>query len=291
MDCSGRCPLGSDEGCAIVVTVEGVLDVEWLRHLAATNPPAPPTSPPDGFSIAAWNPDGTFHRMFHGLLVYESPSERRYFVPRGSRVWNWTHGGWSAWRTTHGAFKRFLHDRWWNETLMADASAGRYYDVASPPWFGPARLGYVDLFLDVQKRRGRLRVVDQREWDAFLLDHTVDQAVQAHVRDAAVEASHYGAVAWRNAWDRMEGECRGWVRTLVVETLRETDVKPSSRPLDPERLTHLLDAVGSKTGRRLAEATFGKTPSERLPRSVYEHLTGQGSRAPWGGRPRPRRSP
>jgi len=277
-----------------MVTVGRVLDTDWLAQLAARPVPTPPTPSADGFAIAAWSPDGEFHRLFHGVLVYESPTERRYFVPHGSRVWNFSHGGWSAWRTRHPSFKRFLIDRWWNETLMGDPTAGRYYDVASPPWFGPMGVGYVDLYLDIQKRRGRLRVVDQREWEAFLLEHPVDDRIHAAVAGAIQEASRYGATAWRNAWDRMEGECRRWVKALVVDAMRGAGAKPSPRVLASDILGQVLDQVAASTGRRLPTTAFGKTPSERLPRSVYEHLTAMGASTPRRSRvarPGPRRSP
>lgn len=279
----------------MVTTVEpGLLSMDGLAALARQAPPATPTPAPEGFPIAAWKPGGSFHRLFTGVLVYDSPTERRYFIPHGSRVWNWSAGGWSAWRTRHPSFKRFLVGRWWNETLMGDPVSGRYYDIASPPWFHPqGAVGYVDMFLDVQKRRGRLRVLDQREWDAFLLEHPVDPEVAQQVRDATAEASRYGAVAWRNAWDRMEGECRGWVKTLVVQSMREADVKPAPRVLPPAALAAVLARVGSTTGKTLAPSQFGKTPAERLPRAVYEHLTAvpapTAAGRPRRARPRPPR--
>ncbi len=258
-----------------MVTVEQrLLGADDLMAIAAQEPPAPPTAAAAGFGIAAWSPDGQFHRLFTGVLVFSAPTERRYFVPRGSRVWNWSPSGWSAWRTRHPSFKRFLAGRWWNETLMGDPAAGRYYDVASPPAFHPkGPVGYVDLFLDVQKRRGRLKVVDQREWEAFLLSHPVAPEVAQQVHDATGEASRYGAVAWRNAWDRMEGECRGWVKALVVEAMREAGAKPTPRVLPPTVAAAVLARLSLATGRRLPPTSFGKTPSERLPRAIYEHLT------------------
>lgn len=278
-----------------MVTMEQrLLGADDLMALAAQDPPAPPTPAADGFGIAAWSPDGQFHRLFTGVLVFSAPTERRYFVPHGSRVWNWSPSGWSAWRTRHPSFKRFLADRWWNETLMGDPAAGRYYDVASPPVFhasGP--VGYVDLFLDVQKRRGRLKVLDQREWEAFLLSQPVTPEVAQQVQDATGEASRYGAVAWRNAWDRMEGECRGWVKTLVVEAMREADAKPTPRVLPAPVATAVLARVSQATGHALAPTSFGKTPSERLPRAVYERLTAvvgpTASARPRRPRPRVRR--
>lgn len=273
---------------------KALLGTEGLSALARQTPPPTPTPPPEGFAIAAWKPAGPFHRLFTGVLVYESPTERRYFIPHGSRVWNWSDGGWSAWRTRHPSFKRFLAGRWWNETLMGDPVSGRYYDIASPPWFHPqGAVGYVDMFLDVQKRRGRLRVLDQREWAAFLLEHPVDREVAQRVGDATAEASRYGAVAWRNAWDRMEGECRGWVKTQVVEAMRDADVKPAPRVLPPTALKAVLDRVGSTTGKTLAPSQFGKTPAERLPRAIYDHLTAVpapvAAGRPRRARPRPRR--
>jgi protein associated with RNAse G/E len=223
--------------------------------------------------IAAWLPTGDFHRLFPGYLVYEAPGERRYFIPAGSRVWNYSSRGWTSWITKSSSYKRFIEGRWWNETTMRESQGGRYYDIASPVHFLPHGVAYVDLYLDVEKRRGRIHVVDRDEWNAFVRSYPLAPDINSLVEFGMREASHFGPSSWRAALDRMEGECRRWVRDAVREGLAELGIEPNSRALAPEVLDQLLAMVEQRTGARLSRPPLARVPAAELGRHVFQLIT------------------
>lgn len=249
-----------------------VLTVPTIRQIAAKAPPTPPT-PGAGMQIAAWLPTGQFHRLFHGILVYEQANERRYFVPAGSVVWNRTARGWSSWITRSGSYKRFLQNRWWNETLVRNRALGRYYDIATPPLFHEAGVAYVDLYLDVAKRRGHTVVVDRDEWRGFVRRHPVAPELPLLLARATREARHYGPADWSQALDTMENECRRWVAQTVRILLADLGVTPTHRPLEAPVLAELLHRFAERTGAALSPRRYQRTPALELGRVLFQDIT------------------
>ena len=215
--------------------------------------------------------------MFPGVLVYERPGERRYFIPAGSRVWNRTRKGWTSWVARTGSYKRFLDGRWWNETLICDGTVGRYYDIAAPPIFQTAGISYVDLYLDVEKRRGRTTVVDRHEWNMFVDGHPLAPEIGPLVEYGMREARHFGPASWRAAMDRMEGECRRWMRDTVRERLLTLGIAPSTSPLPPAALAAFVTDMDRVLGTRLPRRRLAGVPSMALGRAVFETVTGSPS--------------
>jgi hypothetical protein len=257
----------------MAVTRQVITGAALVRAAARTVPRPPGWHAPH--EIAAWLPTGQFHRLFPAILLYERPGERRYYIPPGSRVFNYSARGWTSWVTRAGSYKRFLDGRWWNETVLQDRAAGRYYDIATPPLFLARGVAYVDLYLDVAKRHGRTEVVDRDEWNRFLRLHPLAPDVTPLVEYGVREAARFGPVSWRAAVDRMEGECRRWVRDQARAYLARRGITPGPRPVDAETLVDFVRYMQELTGARVAPQRLEHTPSEALGRQWFTMVVGQ----------------
>lgn len=249
-----------------------VLTAEDLDAISGRNAPHPPRDP-GGITIAAWLPTGQFHRLFPGILVYDRPGERRYFVPRGSVIWNKTPKGWTSWVTRAPAYKRFLADKWWAETANQDPLAGRYYDISSPPRFRDDGVTYVDLYLDLEKRQSRTTLLDEDEWHAFLKQHAVDPELVAQVEAAVREARQYGPRTWRAYIDRMEGECRRWVRDYIRDELAAAGIEPSAKSPPKPVLLQVLDHLEARTGAQVRISQVERVGAAELGRTLFTLIT------------------
>lgn len=263
------------------------LTAEDLDAISGRNAPHPPKDP-GGITIAAWLPTGQFHRLFPGILVYDRPGERRYFVPRGSVVWNKTPKGWTSWVTRAPSYKRFLAGKWWAETANHDPLAGRYYDISSPPRFRSDGVTYVDLYLDVEKRQTRTTLLDEDEWQAFLKQQRVDPSLAAQVEAAVREARQYGPRTWRAYIDRMEGECRRWMRDFIRDELAAAGVEPSAKSLPKPVLLLVLDHLEARTGAQVRISQVAWVGSSELGRTLFTLITDPRGNA---RKPRPRTPP
>jgi protein associated with RNAse G/E len=250
-----------------------------LARTAAQPAPDPPIWHASN-RIAAWLPTGEFHRMFPGVLVYERPGERRYFIPAQSRIWNYSSKGWSSWTARTGSYKRFVEGRWWNETILRDRAYGRYYDIATPALFLPDGVAYVDLYLDVEKRRGRTIVVDRDEWEAFRRHYPLAPELAPLVEVGMHEAARYGPSSWRAALERMEGECRRWVRDQVRRELDALGVTPGRRPLAASDLAILVSRINRLTGAALLPARLAGEPTIQLGHAIFRAMTRDPVRPP-----------